>query len=106
YKIDEVKKSGYEFPLQDEKIYGLIQRLDKLDLSNTPEKLNNRPLMFWHSKQDQVVPYEFSYQFYEKIKPLYNKVPDNLQFISDEKSGHKVSRVAMLKTIEWFENHL
>ncbi|WP_445486651.1 prolyl oligopeptidase family serine peptidase [Niallia sp. 03133] len=106
FTINEVEKRGYKIPLKKEEINVLIQRLAQLDLSKDPEKLNNRPLLFWHSKQDNVVPYEYSYQFYEAIKPLYDKTPENLCFISDETSGHKVSRLAMLKTVDWFEKHL
>ncbi|PKG25506.1 alpha/beta fold hydrolase [Niallia nealsonii] len=106
YTIDEVKKSGYNLPLTEEEIANLLYELEQLDLSKEPEKLNNRPLMFWHSKQDKVVPYEYSHQFYEKIKEMYEQDSEKLAYISDEKSGHKVSRQAMLKTVDWFEKYL
>ncbi|GKU81757.1 alpha/beta fold hydrolase [Niallia sp. NCCP-28] len=106
YTIDEVKRSGYNLPLTEDEIASLLYQLEQLDLSKEPEKLNNRPLMFWHSKQDNVVPYEYSYRFYEKIKKMYQKDAEKLAYISDEKSGHKVSREAMLKTVDWFEKYM
>ncbi|EOR21981.1 alpha/beta fold hydrolase [Cytobacillus oceanisediminis] len=106
YTISEVKKRGYELPLNDSEIEALIKQLEELDLSKAPEKLKNRPLMFWHGKKDEVVPYEYSHQFYEHIKPLYREAPDRLVYLSEENTGHKVSRKAMLKTVEWFEKHL
>ncbi|WP_445505671.1 alpha/beta fold hydrolase [Niallia sp. 03091] len=106
YKIDKVKKSGYQPPIKEEEIAHLIRRLEQWDLSEAPETLNNRPLMFWHSKQDEIVPYNYSYQFFETIKPLYDRTPENLVYISDENSGHKVSKLAMTKTVDWFATHL
>lgn len=106
YTIQEVTKRGYELPLTEEEIDGLLQRLSELDLSKQPEKLENRPLMFWHGKKDETVPYKYSRQFYETILPLYEAVPEKLSYITEEHTGHKVSRKAMLKTIEWFEEFL
>ncbi|PAD24872.1 esterase [Niallia circulans] len=106
YTISEVKKRGYELPLSDHEIEDLIKQLEELDLSKAPEKLQKRPLMFWHGKKDEVVPYAYSHQFYEHIKPLYKDAPDRLTYLSEDNTGHKVSRRAMLKTVEWFEKHL
>jgi len=106
YTIDEVKRSGYTLPLTEKEIADLLYKLEQLDLSKEPEKLKHRPLMFWYSKQDKVVPYEYSRQFYEEIKKMYKNDSEKLSYISDEKSGHKVSREAMLKTVDWFEKHL
>ena len=105
-QISEIKKRGIKLPLKEEEIQALLEKLKELDLSRQPEKLNQRPLLFWHGKQDPIVPFTYTYDFYEKIKPLYEEKPKKLHFIVDEKSGHKVSREGVLKTVEWFETYL
>ena len=58
--------------------------LREYDLSLQPEKLENRPLLFWHGKRDPVVPIPLTSQFYQNVKGLYEKKPDNIHFIMDE----------------------
>lgn len=53
-------------------------QLKKYDLTQYPEKLGNRPLLFWHGKLDEVVPYRYSHQFFEKIKNKSSQVKYNL----------------------------
>jgi len=105
-QINEIKKSGMKLPLKEEEITELLNKLKQLDLSRQPEKLDRRPLLFWHGKQDPIVPFSYTYDFYERIKPLYEEKPEKLHFIIDEKSGHKVSREGVLKTVEWFSTYL
>ncbi|MDZ5470309.1 alpha/beta fold hydrolase [Bacillus sp. 31A1R] len=106
WQLEELKKNNITLPLAQSDLDQLLNQLRELDLSLQPEKLANRPLLFWHGKQDTVVPYHFTYQFYKEIKTLYKKNPEYLQFISDEHADHKVSRDGVLKTVEWFEKHL
>lgn len=106
YQIDELQKHNIEIPFQDEELSQLLETLRELDLSIQPEKLENRPLLFWHGMQDKTVPYSYTYQFYESIKSLYREEPQKLRFISDEKSGHKVSREGVLNTVKWFEEYI
>lgn len=80
--------------------------MKQFDLSLQPEKLNTRPLLFWHGKLDSVVPFAPARRFYESVMPQYEKRPDLLQFIADERAGHKVSREGLLRTVEWFDTHL
>ncbi|MFD2443164.1 prolyl oligopeptidase family serine peptidase [Bacillus sp. CGMCC 1.16607] len=102
YQMDEMKNQGVKLPLSQEEITQLLNRLEKYDLSLQPEKLKKRPLLFWHGKKDQVVPYKYSYPFYEQLKGRGELV----QFLTDEKAGHQVSREGLLKTVDWFETHL
>lgn len=106
WQLDMMKKQGMDFPMPQEEIEALLKKIKKVDLSKQPERLDNRPLLFWHSKQDPIVPFTYTYDFYEKIKPLYTNAPEKLHFIVDEKSGHKVSREGLLKTVDWFEHFL
>lgn len=106
WQIEEIKKKGGEVPLNEEEISSLLDKLKEHDLCNQPEVLSNRPLMFWHGKQDNVVPYNFAYDFYKKIKSKYKKVPEKLVFLSDENAAHAVTREGVLKTVQWFETYL
>ncbi|CAM3773215.1 alpha/beta fold hydrolase [Cytobacillus oceanisediminis] len=106
WQLDELHKNNIEIPLNEEEITDLLETLRVKDLSLQPEKLEKRPLMFWHGKKDSVVPYSYTYHFYESIEPLYNDVAERLRFISDEQAGHKVSREGVLETVKWFETHL
>jgi uncharacterized protein len=106
WQIKELEKRGIELPFKKDQVDELIAKLNMFDLSKQPEKLEQRPLLFWHGKQDPIVPFSYTYDFYDTIKPLYKEVPEKLHFITDEKSGHKVSREGVLKTIEWFDTYL
>jgi uncharacterized protein len=106
WQIDEIQKQGLKLPLKQSEIDELLYKLKDLDLGSQPEKLNQRPLLFWHGKQDNIVPFHYTYHFYESIQSLYSETPDKLQFITDEKAGHKVSREGLLKTVHWFETYL
>lgn len=103
-QIDRIKQQGWNLPLSEEKLNSYLNTLKHYDLSLQPEKLNGRPLLFWHGKQDSVVPFSYAHQFYESLKPGYDD--DKWSFIIDEKAGHKVSREGVTATVQWFEKHL
>lgn len=84
----------------------IYDTLATFDLSQQPEKLKKRPLLFWHSEVDDVVPFEPAYTFYLDVKRYYAENEHHLKFIKDETSGHKVSRSGVLETVRWFKNHL
>ncbi|GLB58873.1 alpha/beta fold hydrolase [Cytobacillus sp. NCCP-133] len=105
-QLEELPKHNIEIPLSNEEISDLLASLRERDISLQPEKLCGRPLMFWHGKKDSVVPYSYTYRFYENIQPLYRDAHEKLRFISDEQAGHKVSREGVLETVKWFEVHL
>jgi len=106
YQINQLKQNGMKLPLNNDSIEVLLEKLKAVDLSQKPEKLEKRPLLFWHGKKDPVVPFSYTYDFYETIKPLYKDNPEKLAFIADENSGHKVSMEGQTKTVEWFERYL
>ncbi|HSH25780.1 MAG TPA: prolyl oligopeptidase family serine peptidase [Massilibacterium sp.] len=83
-----------------------IERLKSFDLSLQIDTLNKRPLLFWHGKQDPIVPFQNAYMFYEEAKSHYGSNIDSLQFIADERGEHKVSRKGVLETVHWFEKFL
>jgi hypothetical protein len=102
--VESFKKEG-GLPVTDEQIDALYDKLESLDLSLQPEKLKERPLLFWHGQADPVVPFDHSYTFYDEVKKQYRN-PEHIRFIKEENTGHKVSRPAVLELVKWFETHL
>ncbi|WP_077297281.1 prolyl oligopeptidase family serine peptidase [Virgibacillus pantothenticus] len=102
--LDEFKKIG-DLPLKQEVISDLLDQLTNYDLSKQPEKLNQRPLLFWHGEEDEIVPFHHAYSFYEQVAPSYSN-PDDIVFIREANRGHKVGRYATLETVKWFASHL
>ncbi|RDI47792.1 esterase [Falsibacillus pallidus] len=105
-QIEYLKQNNIELPLDDNQLEEQFQILRKYDLSSQVDKLNGRPILFWHGKRDPVVPFEPTYRFYQSIQSEYKGKEEYLQFIIDEKADHKVSREGLLKTAEWFDKHL
>lgn len=102
-QIDQLKKANVQIPYTNEELEAMYIHLRKFDLSNQPEKIASRPLLFWHGKQDSVVPFHPTFNFYEQIHSSLN---GDIEFIVDDRAGHKVSREALLKTVAWFDSHL
>lgn len=102
--VDSLGKTGH-LPVTDEMIEELYEKLQQYDLSLQPEKLDNRPLLFWHGENDAVVPFDHSYTFYEEAAKLY-KNKAHIDFIKEANRDHKVSRYAILETVKWFEKYL
>ena len=102
--VNSFKRMG-NLPITDEKINDIFESLKKYDLSEQMEKLDNRPLLFWHGADDAVVPFDHSYTFYEKAREHYQN-KDDIQFLNQANQGHKVSRYAILETVKWFDKHL
>lgn len=62
--VDHLKQAG-KMPIKDAVIDKLYQDLETIDLSLKPERLQNRPVLFWHGDKDPVVPFDHSHSFYE-----------------------------------------
>ncbi|MDM5328320.1 alpha/beta fold hydrolase [Neobacillus sp. CF12] len=106
WQLEQMQSLGLTLSFTDEQIEEQLSFLRQYDLSLQPEKLENRPLLFWHGIKDPIVPYHLTYQFYQSIKDDYQKTPANIRFISDAQADHKVSREGLKATVEWFEKHL
>ena len=102
--VESFKKLG-DLPVTDEQIEALYDELERCDLSLQPEKLNQRPLLFWHGQNDSVVPFDHSYTFYDEVKRDYEN-KEAIRFIKEKNRDHKVSRVAILETVKWFVKYL
>ncbi|ASK60818.1 esterase [Virgibacillus phasianinus] len=102
--VTSFKRMG-DLPVSEEMINEIFEALKKYDLSEQMEKLNNRPLLFWHGESDSVVPFDHSFTFYEKARELYQDKED-IKFLNQPNQGHKVSRYAILETVKWFDKYL
>ncbi|WP_226670561.1 esterase [Metabacillus litoralis] len=105
-QLSSLQQSGVKIPLTSEQIEEQLKLLERYDLSLQREKLNNRPLLFWHGERDDVVPFAPTYQFYKEIVPMYEKEPNKLKFIADPLADHKVSREGVLALVDWFVKYL
>ena len=104
YQLSEFEKQGIELGFTDEEKLKVLNNLEELDLSLQPEKLNNRPLFFWHGEKDPVVPITGSRAFIDKHE---EKVESGLiTYISDKTAGHAVTRKGLLEAVNWIEEKL
>jgi len=74
----------------------LLNWVPEYDLSLHPEKIDGRPLLFWHGQQDVVVPYTHVVEFIDE-----NNEKENIQFI-DENEEHLVKPETMSKITQFF----
>lgn len=101
--IENYKEAGKY--LTKEQIQHAINRLHDYDLSLHIDRLDNRPLLFWHGENDSVVPFKHSYTFYNEAQTYYQN-SNMLRFLREKERDHKVSRHAILETEKWFVEHL
>ena len=78
-----------------------IMYLQQYDIEKKEEIFKQKPIIFWHGAQDQIIPIHLSYNYYE------NQLMNTLaEFIREEKSEHKVSRQGLLKITSFLAQHL
>ncbi|WP_070119805.1 prolyl oligopeptidase family serine peptidase [Bacillus marinisedimentorum] len=105
-QIRYMENNGEELPISHNELQETLDLLDRFDLGQNIEALQERPLLLWHGRQDNVVPYSHSEQFYMEVLDHYGDPGRKLKFISDPQAAHKVSREALLNTVDWFTSHL
>lgn len=106
WQLEQLKSQGVNLPFSEEQIEQQLRTLREYDLSGQPEKLENRPLLFWHGKKDPLVPYPLTFQFFERIRTDYHEEPEKLGFITDQRAGHNVSIEGVQATVDWFIKYL
>lgn len=105
YQLNHYEQSG-TMEITNEQKEQLHTLLSHYDISTNLEAFNNRPILFWHGKKDIMVPFELTYNFYEKLKPFYENTPERLTFIVENHAGHKVNRNGVIAVTDWLANHL
>ncbi|MCG7344656.1 prolyl oligopeptidase family serine peptidase [Sporosarcina sp. ACRSL] len=105
-QIAQFEKRGFKLPITDEERKSLLDTLAIFDLTRQRQKLNHRPVYFWHGQNDSTVPFDPTYNFYKAAKKDYEDAPERFEFVADPIAGHAVSRSGMLRTADWFASYL
>ncbi|MTD41356.1 alpha/beta fold hydrolase [Erwinia sp. CPCC 100877] len=79
----------------------LLDWVANYDLSKMPEKLAQRPVLFWHGTKDPKIPYEDMADFYREI--LDEPYAENSRFLTGEGEGHLVKGEMMDVVADWFD---
>lgn len=106
WQLEQLKNQGITMPFTEAQISEQLDAIRSYDLSRQPDKLAGRPLLFWHGKKDPLVPYSLTREFFEAIQADYAHVPERLEFLTDENSGHNVSIEGVSATVAWFKKYL
>ncbi|MDN4606853.1 prolyl oligopeptidase family serine peptidase [Sporosarcina highlanderae] len=105
-QIAQFENRGFKLPISDEERKSLIDTLSLFDMTKQRQKLNRRPVFFWHGQQDTTVPFEPTYNFFKAAKKDYQDLPERFEFMADPTAGHAVSRSGMLRAADWFASYL
>lgn len=97
YHIDDVPV--YEL-LDRQMVKQRLKELVPISLNAQPEKINNRPVYFWHGTHDPIVPSYITEEFVENImdKPFSTQVTLELS----EGVEHRVPRKIVHKMADYF----
>lgn len=104
YQLRQLKEQGVDVQLTEEQQQAILETLQLYNLMERPEIFEKVPVMFWHGKNDPVVPFQMTYPFYEELVQQGNTI--KVQYIADEKAGHAVSRAGVLAVTAWLAEHL
>jgi uncharacterized protein len=106
-QLAQIEAQGLDLNMSDEEMDKLMQTLSAFDLSQSPERLNDRPIYFWHGAKDKTVPFNLAHDtFVEKFEPLYAETPERIRFDVAKHEAHKVNRSGMLAGVAWLAQHL
>ncbi|MEO4054245.1 prolyl oligopeptidase family serine peptidase [Solibacillus sp. CAU 1738] len=101
YQLEQFEKDGLDFPMTEKERNDIFSMLKQYDLEDKQNILNSVPIMFWHGKQDTVVPFAMTHPYFEE-----HGENSCSTYIVDEKAGHVVSREGMLAVTDWLVQHL
>ncbi len=107
-QLDGLKRKLGSLPMTDEQIESQLAVLRPYDAAVALKqgKWEARPLYFWHGKKDETVPYENTYDFYRKLKPLYEETGIPISIELDDKAGHAVPNDAVYNAVHFLKNNL
>lgn len=101
YQLAQFEKLGVDYPMQEEEQNEVLALLKQYDLEDKQNILNEVPIVFWHGKQDAVVPFDMTNLYFEQYGANTRS-----SYVVDEKAGHVVSRDGMLAVTDWLAQHL
>jgi len=105
-QMAQFEAGGFKLPITDIERKQMLETLSNFDITLNPEALNGRPVFFWHGIQDNTVPYEPTFSFFNEMKNMYIQDPERFQFMTDKKAGHAVSRKGMLTATNFIAHYL
>ena len=82
----------------------LTSWINHYDLSQHPEAIDHRPVLFWHGTDDPRIPYAQSKNFFDRVHQ--ESYGDQVAFITGYKAGHLVETHLMDKIANFFEYYL
>lgn len=82
----------------------LLSWIYEYDLSSKPERIDERPVLFWHGTDDPKIAYQDVADFYQKIKD--EKYAEKVQFWTGEGDKHLVKGTLMDQVAEFYTEHL
>lgn len=103
YLISQVEPQDQLPP--EKEINELLSTLSTYDLSKHIYTLKDRPLYIWHGDADRTVPFNHAKSFYEQADKYYTN-KKHIKFRREINCDHKVSRPAILETVDWFKKYL
>jgi fermentation-respiration switch protein FrsA (DUF1100 family) len=106
WQVEQFEIAGVNLPFGEAQKEEILKHLAKYDITNTPTRFNQRPVLFWHGHKDDTVPFENTYHFYKELRSNYEQAPDHLKFIESLTSGHKVPRSGVLAVTSFLSQHL
>lgn len=101
--VEELTKSDKSYKISKED----DEKIKKYDpLTKLMNQDNLRPIFILHGSSDELVPISIQKYFYEKISPVYKKLPQILKFDEIPRLNHYVT-IGMLKSsIEWMNLYI
>ncbi|WP_373471151.1 alpha/beta fold hydrolase [Carnobacterium alterfunditum] len=97
-------QTGAEIDFESKQFAPAIESLKIISLDLQPEKIAGKFIHFWHDEDDDLVPYQPTFDFYKKIKNQdYGK---HVSFTTTESYGHHVPHMISVETAEFFDKHL
>ncbi|MFC6038055.1 prolyl oligopeptidase family serine peptidase [Paenisporosarcina macmurdoensis] len=105
-QMSQFESRGFKLPISDIERKQMFETLSKFDITLNPSTLNGRPIFFWHGMQDNVVPYEPTFNFFNALKKSYAHDPQRFQFMTDKTASHAVSRKGMLAATDFVAHYL
>ena len=104
HQVKEFAERGIQLPMTLEEQQQLMQMLSPYNLDEKEHAWQQCPIIFWHGQRDTVVPYEMTRNFYEQH--VHNNGALPIEYISEPKAGHAVSRDGMIKVTAFLAQHL
>lgn len=82
----------------------LLSWVSQYDLSQAPQKLEGRPILFWHGTEDEKIPYEDMADFEQLI--ANQEYSEQVQFFTGSGEGHLVQGELMDRVADFFTKQL